>query len=284
MKNNLISHLKSSINYLTSVEKKIAQIIVDTPDKFITYTMLDLAQHADVSQGSIINFSKKFAGGGFPELKLLIAANLKNYNTMITASAPLCKDDILSKTINSRNAAHLLTAGVNSEETLSRVAEKILNAKKVEIYGIYRSAAVATDLCYQLLELGIPASFVSDILTCSISAAMLNEDSLVVAVSSSGQTKDIIDAVKNAKERNVPIVSITSNISSPLAKLSDDVLVASSSGSRDTSNQCEIRASQLLLADAVCSYIRSAINESNRERYLEFERILTSHSVKEGEI
>ena len=132
MENNLISYLKTNINYLTAVERRIAQIIVDTPDKFITYTMLDLAQYADVSQGSIINFSKKFAGGGFPELKLMIAANLKHYSTLITDSEPLSKDDILSKTISAQNAAYLLTSGANSEETLARVAEKILNAKKVE--------------------------------------------------------------------------------------------------------------------------------------------------------
>ena len=286
MTENLISYLKTNINYLTSVEGRIARKIIDDPTKFITYTMLDLARDADVSQGSIINFSKKFADGGFPELKLLIAANRSNCDGMqredIDKLSPMCES--LSKMIRSHNAAHILTAAANNEETLASVTEKILNAKKVEIYGVYRSAAVATDFCYQLLELGIPASFVSDILTCSISAAMLGEDSLVVAVSSSGRTKDIIDAVKNAKARNVPIVSITSNAASPLAKLSDDVLIASSSGSSDESNLCEIRASQLLLTDAVCSHIRKTIGPANKERYLEFEKILTSHSVDEGDI
>lgn len=285
MGKNLITELKTSLNFLTKVESKIAREIIDNPSAFITYSMSELAKKADVSQGSIINFSNKFAEGGFPELKLRISACIgvqkKQQYNIVDANDSL--KDALRKNADSLSLAYKHTDEINSEQTFEQVVERILKARKIEIYGIFRSATVATDFCYQLLELGIPASFVSDILTCSISASMLDESALVIAISSSGKTKDIIDAVKNAKANNVPIISITSNPNSPLAKLSDNVLVAPASGVSVSSRATEIRSSQLLITDTICSYIRRKIDFKNESRYYKLKTILSSHSVKEGE-
>lgn len=285
MSKNIITELKANIKFLTKAERKIAGIIIEKPAEFITYTMTELAERAGVSQGSIINFSKKYANGGFPELKLQISACIgaiktQDYNVVTEGDSLKVA---LEKNIKALDGAYAVTKGMNDEETLRDVTELILNAKKVEIYGIFRSGAVATDFCYQLLQLGIPASFVSDILTCSISAGMLDEKSLVIAISSSGKTKDIIDAVKNAKANNVPIVSLTSNINSPLAKLSDKVLIASASGNGLSNGSTEVRSSQLLLTDTICSYIRSKMGSEEEKRYSELRRILSSHSVDEVE-
>lgn len=282
---NIIVQLKTNITYMTKVEKKIAKLIIDNPGEFITYSMKELAEKADISQGSIINFANKFVNGGFPELKLQISAclGIEKEKKFDFVSAGDTIKDVLEKTVHAYNAAYDLTGDINSEHTLSAVADKILKAKKVEIYGVFRSATVATDFCYQLLQLGIPATFVSDILTCSITASMLDESTLVIAISSSGKTKDIVDAVKNAKSNNVPIVAITSNGASPLAKLADDVLIASASGTSVSGNASEIRASQLLITDTICSYIRNK-NVNNEKRYYELKEILSSHNIEEGEI
>ena len=79
MSENLFSRLKSDMPYMSGVERKITETILDNPQKFITYTLPGLAHETDVSQGSIINFSKKFAGGGFPALKLRIAGAMRDY-------------------------------------------------------------------------------------------------------------------------------------------------------------------------------------------------------------
>jgi len=271
---NLLNQIKSNIDFLTTAERKIAQIILDNPLEFSKYSMVELSEKANVSQGTIINFSKKFAGGGYPSLKHLVAVCCDKTHTDATIRF---QNNALIKTAMDCEESFELTVDVNAEDTLQKVAEKIANAKKVEIYGIFRSAAVATDFYYQLIEIGIPASFVSDILTCAISASMLDSESLVIAVSSSGRTKDVIDAVKNAKKNGVPVVCITSNKNSPLAKLSDYVLVACSANRSET----EVRASQLLLTDAICSLLRADMDDDGRRKYLELKEILNSHSVND---
>ncbi|MBQ6998342.1 MAG: MurR/RpiR family transcriptional regulator [Clostridia bacterium] len=273
---NLINQIKSNIDFLTTAERKIAQIILDDPAKFSGYSMTELSLKADVSQGTIINFSKKFAGGGYPALKRLAAECCNSTKNQDDGTVRFTHSALIKTALDCEESFGL-TVDVNSEDTLHEVAAKIASAKKVEIYGIFRSAAVATDFYYQLIEIGIPASFVSDILTCAISASMLDEESLVIAVSSSGRTKDVIDAVKNAKANGVPVVCITSNKNSPLAKISDYVLVACSA----TRSETEIRASQLLLTDAICSLLRSDMDDDDRRKHLKLKEILNSHSVND---
>lgn len=284
MEKKLLNELRSNLEYLSPTERKIANAILSDPKEFISYSMTELSQSAGVSQGSIINFANKFAAGGFPVLKLQIAACLSEFENRSYVSSAEKGDgvkDVLCKTTDSTLSALRNTEAVNDEGTLRRAAERILKAKKVEIYGVYRSAVVATDFSYQLLTLGIPAVFVSDVLTAAVSASLLDADSLVVAVSASGKTKDVLDAVKIAKSKNAHVICLTNHKNSPLAKLSDEVLIASASGNTLMGLASEIRLSQLALTDALCAYLRSRIDEQSEQQYFELREIISSHSVND---
>lgn len=283
MKSKILHEIKTNLIYMSSVERKIAEAILFDPKSVSRSSLGELAESAKVSQGSIVNFANKFCGGGFSALKLEIAAALSQeisqpFST-IESNDSLKK--VLQKTSHGITEALNNTAVINDEESLKSAAEMILNAKKVEIYGVFRSAVVATDLYYQMIQLCIPATFVSDVLTCALSASMLKEDSLVIAISSSGETQDVIDAVRLAKENNVPVICITAHKNSPLAKLSNVVLVAAPSGSSISTNANEIRISQLAITDALCSYLRLKLDGDGKTGYFKFNSILSMHNVRD---
>jgi len=283
MKQKLLRELRSSLAYMSNAERRIAEAILQDPKKFTGYSLGSFAVLAQVSQGSIINFANKFCGGGFPQLKMEIAASLSHEDErpFSTVEGSDSLKQILDKTASDIWAGLRNTVVLNNEETIRSVADKMLRAKKIEIYGIYRSATVATDFYYQLLHLGIPAAFVSDVLTCAVSASMLGEGSLVFAISSSGQTQDVIDAVRIAKQNGVSVVAVTSHKNSPLAALADDVLIASPSGNSQSMSATEIRISQLLLVDTLCSYLCNKMDADGRQRYFKMSEILSSHNVKD---
>ncbi|MBE6672752.1 MAG: MurR/RpiR family transcriptional regulator [Ruminococcaceae bacterium] len=281
MEDRILEQLKANNSFLSPVERMISDTILADPMRFTRYSLGELAEKIGVSQGSIINFSHKFADGGFPTLKLRVAACLSDYKEQTFHVAE--RSDGVG-TVLVKNNENLMTAlrnieAVNNEETLLSVVNRILGAKKVEIYGVYRSALVATDFCYQLLQLGVSASVVSDVFTCAVSASMLTADSLVIAVSASGQTKDILDAVKLAKGNGVPVVCLTGNPHSPLVKLSDDVLIATCAGNSLSSQLSEMRISQLALTDAICAYLQNILDENGKKYFFKLDTILNSHNV-----
>lgn len=283
MPKNIFTELKTGYDFLTKSEKKIADLLLCDPQKFITYSTVELSKKANVSQGSINNFSKKFSSGGYSSLKLKVAACLSSQEEKPFTVLDKTKSikDALEIKINENMAAFRNTLEINDEATLKNVVDKILKAEKIEIYGVFHSGIAAKDFCYQLIQLGIPATFVEDTLMCAVSASMLNKNCLVIAISSSGCTKEILDAAELAKSNGVPIISIVGNKFSPLAQLSDDVLLTASSGITISDRSNEIRLSQLLITDALCSYIRSIVDTGGKEFYYRLKKILSSHSVND---
>ena len=59
-----------------------------------------------------------------------------------------------------------------------------------------------------------------------MNATTLSKETLVVAISSSGSTRDLLHVVKLARKRGVKVLALSNTPRSPLASLSDMQLVA----------------------------------------------------------
>lgn len=279
--NDVITEIKTQYAFLTKTEKHIADFIIAEPNAFIKASMAELALKLNVSQGSINNFSKKFCPEGFSALKLVIAACPNKNGTepysIISSETPV--KTVMELKIKESIEAFQNTHNANSEESLIKAAEYILRAKHIEIYGIYHSGIVAKDFSYQLMRLGISASFKEDSLMCAVSASMLTYGDLVIAITSSGKTKDIIDAAKIAKENGATVLTVTCNRFSPAADLADTVLYTATSGMSESDKSDEIRLSQLMVLDTVCAYLRNKIDMGSKENFYRINKILNLHSV-----
>lgn len=280
---NVFAQIKADYECLTRVERSIADLILSEPKRFIACSMAELSQIAEVSQGSIHNFAKKYSSGGFAALKLRVAGCIPEYEerpfTVVDKESGI--KGVMELKMQETAAAFRNAWEVNDEAVLKRTAERIMAASKVELYGVFQSAIVAKDFCYGLIQLGIPAAFVEDSLMSAVSASMLDSSALVIAVSSTGQTKEVIDTVAIAKNNAVPVVCLTSNKSSRLAQMADDVLLATSSGLSISDRADEIRMTELLLVDTLCSYIRSVIDITGENHYYKLKDIIGSHSIKD---
>lgn len=283
MEPNIFAELKSQYDFLTKTEKRIADILLNSPQCFIGCSINRLSEYSGVSQGSINNFAKKFCGSGFAALKLRVASCLSSLSEKPFATADNANGikGALELKINDFMTAFKNTLEINDEQTLKKAADMILSAKRIEMYGTFSSAIVANDFCLELIQLGIPTAYVSDSLMASVSASMLDKDCLVIAVSSSGRTKEIIDSVEIAKGNGVNVICMTADKNSPLAKKAETVLVAAASDIAISERMSEIRMSQLFIIDALCSYIRSIIYENGKDKYYKLLDIISSHSVED---
>ena len=283
MEQNVFTQIRSGYEFFSRVERCIADEILKNPKEVLNSSMAELSRKAGVSQGSINNFSKKFSSGGYAALKLRVAQCLSSQqeNPFTNVDRSCGVKGAMALKINEMAAAFRSTLQINEEASLKRAVDRILQARKIEIYGIFQSGIVAKDFCYQLIQLGIPATFVEDTLMCAVSASMLDAQSLVIAISSSGRTKEIIDAVKIAQRNHVPVISLTADQFSPLAKMSNEALLSTSSDMSVSDRGYEIRMTQQLVLDTLCSYIRSMIDEDGSNHYYKLREIINSHSIQD---
>lgn len=278
---SIFAELRSTLAFMSRVERRIANQILENPRWFVGCTMAQLSAELEVSQGSINNFARKFSPGGFSALKLKVAACISAYeeNARVDVEVKNVKDAMRRK-LEGCTASFAGTLELNDEQVLQNVVRRILSAKKIALFGVYHSGIAARDFCYRLIQLGIPATFVEDTLMGAVSAATLDENGLVIAISSSGRTSDIIDVAEIAKGNGVPVVCLTCNRFSPLAKLSDDVLSAhGDAGAGDEVG--ETRMAQLFVVDTLCAYLFEVIGPRDQKQQDKLLKIINSHSIQD---
>lgn len=279
MSKNIFSELSASRGYLTRVERLLADFILNDPQRFLSLTMSGLSKAAGVSQGSINNFARKFSSGGFSHLKSKVSAALSSHTEPPPSKSGVHSiKDVMYQKLDAAQTIFSSTLGLNDEAVLARAVRRILCSRRIDIYGTYHSGISARDLCFQLIGLGIPANFVEDTFMCAVSASTLDENALVIAISASGRTSEIIDAAQIAKENHAGVVCLTTNPFSPLAKISDDVLL-SAHDQNEGPGVGYVRMSQLFVIDSIITYLQTILQQddpANRDRLRRFN---ISHSI-----
>ena len=115
-------------------------------------------------------------------------------------------------------------ASAQDREEIEDIAERIRNAKGVFIVASGSSYHAALSVSYLFSR--IARFHINSVIASEFSAYehFLKPETLVIAVSQSGETIDVIDAVKTAKQKGCQIVSIVNVVGSSLTQLSDKTL------------------------------------------------------------
>ncbi|MBI5635544.1 isomerizing glutamine--fructose-6-phosphate transaminase, partial [Candidatus Micrarchaeota archaeon] len=116
------------------------------------------------------------------------------------------------------------TALAQEEEKLNKIAKQILDARKVIISacGTSRHASLVGRYVFQKMT----GKHLEVIMSSEYGyfADQADANTLVIAVSQSGETADVLDGVKKAKAKGARVISIVNTVGSTLTRLSDDTI------------------------------------------------------------
>lgn len=99
------------------------------------------------------------------------------------------------------------------------------HAANIDVYALGGSIPIASYLRHQFIKLGIRTNICSDSYTMRMSQAQLKQDDVVIAISCSGKTAEIIEAMTSAKALGASTICVTTVANSPLAQLTDIALI-----------------------------------------------------------
>lgn len=263
---NALALIEKHYLSMSDVEKRIADHILENPQRAVNMTIRMLAEETRVSEGSIINFAGLLGFSGFTKLKINIAQNLDRHNSLIfdSLSPGDGPREALRKMIDNAVSAFESTYAILSAGELRLAAAAILGAKRrIEFYGVGSSSMVAADGYYRFMRAGLPAYAITDPHIAAVSASMLDGDCVAIGISHSGKTVETLGAMRIAREKKAKTICVTSYAGSPLAKLCDIPLVAASRESETGREAVVSRLTHLLLLDSLCSYINLQRGEAS---------------------
>lgn len=227
---NTLLVLSSIYNSLTRTEKKIADVIQQDPEAVVYITLTDLAEKAGTGETSVLRLCRKIGFKGYQEFKLSLAQDLvvpvRNVHSEIEET-----DDIraMAAKITAENTKAIEnTLNMLDTTQMERAIDAIGAARKIYFFGVGSSGNTALDAKYRFMRLGYDTEAVIDPHMMAMTAALMQDGDVVFAVSTTGSTKDIVDAVRLAKQKSVFLICLTSHLRSPLTQFADVVLLSKS--------------------------------------------------------
>ncbi|MGH2317048.1 MurR/RpiR family transcriptional regulator [Planococcus sp. SE5232] len=231
----------------TKSENKIYDYILAHPDKVLYHSLTELSELSGVAEATVLRFFRKLGFKGFQDFKFLFAQEVP------PANHSLQDESFVHRIRNSIVQAIEDSSEVVDMDTLEKSIQAIDAAQDVVIFGIGSSGIAGLDMQNRLMRIGKHVSAITDSHFQIMRASSLTEQSVVIAISLTGSTKDIVDAVKLAKEKNATVIALTNYVKSPLTKYADFVLLSSAKESPLDSGSLVSKIAQLYLIDLICT-------------------------------
>ncbi len=257
---NLLGIISIRYSNMSEAEKKIADIILDNPQKVADFTVSDLADAAGVSRGSVVNFATSLGYKGYSKLKIDLARQkVEGTNIAATVEADDSRQMFFKVLDNTFSALHY-TLDIMAND-MKRVADALIKADKIIMFAVAPSAYVAEDICYSFMRIGLPAAFFSEPIIAAMHTANLTENSVLIEVSEGGRTTVGLEVAKIAKNAGAKVFSFTSTYESPLHQISDISLVAVDKDPALHLDSCVARMIYMMIAECICTYITSQMGD-----------------------
>jgi arabinose-5-phosphate isomerase len=111
------------------------------------------------------------------------------------------------------------------DQSFEKAVKLIASCKgKVVVSGIGKSGIIGKKIAATLASTGTPAFFLHPAEALHGDLGMVSKDDVVIAISNSGQSSELLAMLPYFKRLGVPIIAITNNPQSELAKRADIVL------------------------------------------------------------
>ena len=257
---DLLGEIRNSFDSLHASEAAIAQLVIDNPDQVAEMNISQLAAFSDTSVATVVRFSKALGYKGYPDFRMALVGEVSRLNSnssfISNLDGGITVDDneaeIIRKIALADSIAIQSTAERLDVPTFKKVVDSWENAKTIGIIGLASSGYVAMDLQLKLNRLSKPAIAWRDAHSALTSISLLGKGDVLVAVSHSGTTLDVVDVMNEFKARGVKIVLITNSHRSVGSSIADLVLYTSARETTFRSGATASRIAQLTVVDCLC--------------------------------
>lgn len=195
------------IKSLNDLEMLVYDYIMKNKQTVIYMTVRELADAVHVSTSTVMRFCKKAGFEGYSEFKVKFKMYVKEEGKHKNVEDLKEMQDYFQK------------AGTETlQNSLNEAADIVRTARQVIFIGLGTSGILGKYGARYFSNLGKFSQYIEDPYFPVLEGA---EDAVVIALSVSGETEQVIEMVNRFKQNKCKIISITNRNSTTLAKISD---------------------------------------------------------------
>jgi RpiR family transcriptional regulator, carbohydrate utilization regulator len=225
---DIIGGIKDRYSALSPGERAIADAILSDVQGAIRASNAEIATRAGVSQPTFTRFCRSIGCDGVRDFKLQLARSLAVGEAFLVQSAPATRpgetppywSSILSE---AHGALHEVERQLSAEAVFA-AADALAGAGRVATFGLGGSSGtLAEEAQVRLFRYGVPVQACREPHVARMTAATLKPGDVFLALSSTGRTPEVIDALGIAARYGAKTIAIT-RPESDLARAADIAL------------------------------------------------------------
>lgn len=195
-------------------ERKIANYIIQHHKEVINMTISELAEACGTSVATISRFCRKCEVDGFHHLKIGLAKEIVENDLDVPVSNNISRTEIgqsLQNILANKIDEIRQTISLIQEEQLNTILDCIEKARIVQFVAVGNTIPVALDGSFKFNEIGIKAVAGTIWETQLAFSLSLCKGDVMIAISNSGESRQVAKMVREAKKNGVITVGITNN-------------------------------------------------------------------------
>ena len=252
---------------LFDAEKKIAKFILNNPKKVVDMTVSELAEISDVSIASVSRFCRKVGLKGFAQLKISLAQELVDTHKSGEVSNDISVDNIpqsLQNILANKITELKQTVNLINTDEFREILEGIRDSSRVQVIAIGNTIPVAIDAAFKFNELGIPTTAGTIWETQLSYSFTLGKGDVLIAISNSGESDKVLEAVKIANNNKAMTIGITN---SPHSAIGEEVQYHITTATREKlflDELCFSRVSASTVIEVIFLFLTEMIENSHK--------------------
>lgn len=178
----------------------------------------------------------------------------------------------------SEQSETIFRAGENTKESLKEAADYLRHSKNIYLTGSgtsYNASLVAKYLLAKYAKIKAESIISSEL---QFSPDLIEPNSILIAISQSGESADVLEAVNFAKENNCKIISIINSLTSSLARESD-IVIGMNCGPEIGVAATKSFTSQLVILYKIIQILNNDIKINFEEISSSISKILEEHNL-----
>jgi len=245
---SVIPLIESNIDNFTNVEKTIAYFFINNKDK-MDFSAKEVSARLFVSEAALSRFAKKI---GFPGYREFIF----QYQKTFTEGKEIV-EDYIKEALNTYEELLGKSYNLIDSRQIKRITQLFSVKKRIYIYGMGSSGLAAQEFKMRFMRMGLDVESITDTHLLAMNSVRINSDCVVLGITISGATKEVLTAMEKAKEKSAVTILITSKKNSAFKDLFDEIVLVSVRKNLEYGNIISPQFPVLLIIDILyASYIR----------------------------
>ena len=264
---DIVSRIQRIESELSPSERRVAVLVRRDYEAATRMTIADLSHKAKVSQPTVTRFCRSLGCSSFADFKIKLAT------TLTVAAAYLKSDRVFDDDVGQLAQTIMMRAATAVRECLDQLDTQVIGqaidalaeCRRVDLYGQGGgSAAMVEDAKLRLFRLGLPVCAYIDGHQQRMSAATLRPGDAVFAISNSGRSKPVVEAVEIARSFGARTIAMT-RPGTPLAKAADIVIAITIAEGDNVLVPTPSRYAHLAVIDTIAAGVAAKLGTKARE-------------------